>query len=81
MSTKTITITEGAYGRLEAIKDPAESFTDVINRVTKKVRLADFAGLLTQDEAEAARLTIAGLRKRSRERYRRLYDTGQHVSH
>lgn len=35
MASKTITITEAAYARLSREKQPDESFTDVILRLTK----------------------------------------------
>ena len=36
MSTKTITITKEAYENLSRQKNPGESFTEVINRMTSK---------------------------------------------
>ena len=52
MATKTISITEEAYSRLAAKKHGKESFSDVINKITNKVRLLDFAGILNKEEAD-----------------------------
>jgi predicted CopG family antitoxin len=35
MPSRTITITDAAYARLAAAKEPQESFTDVVLRLTK----------------------------------------------
>ena len=44
--TKTISVTDEAYEALIREKRDAESFTDVIIRLTKKrARLSDFAGI------------------------------------
>ena len=50
MATKTISITEEAYERLRTLKTGKESFTDVINRVTGKRSILEFAGILTEEE-------------------------------
>lgn len=44
MATKTITITEEAYDRLEALKRDEESFSDLINRLTEDADRMAFAG-------------------------------------
>ncbi|MFT4923568.1 MAG: putative CopG family antitoxin, partial [Haloarculaceae archaeon] len=43
-ATKTITITEEAYDRLEALKRDEESFSDLINRLTEDADRMAFAG-------------------------------------
>ena len=48
MATKTLTITEDAYGRLAALKEEDESFSDVITKITGKVSLLSIAGILTK---------------------------------
>ena len=58
MSVKTITITEEAYRRLRSRKTGAESFSDVILRLTKRRPLSDFVGILSPDSAEAIRTAI-----------------------
>lgn len=65
MSTKTITITEEAYERLRAKKSTKESFSDVILKVTRKRRLSDFAGILTEKEGEELEKNI----KKTRAKY------------
>ncbi len=72
MSTRTISITEDAYERLKAKKEPRESFSDVIVRITKKGRLTDFAGILTDKEADDIEKSIRESRNRSRERMERI---------
>ena len=49
MATKTLTITEDAYGRLAALKEEDESFSDVITKITGKVSLLSIAGILTEE--------------------------------
>ena len=52
MATKTITITEDAYGLLAAEKKNKESFSDVIKTHFKKHSFSDLIGLLNDKEAE-----------------------------
>ncbi|MCD6456213.1 MAG: hypothetical protein J7K81_05425 [Methanophagales archaeon] len=46
MSTKSISISEGAYARLEAEEGEGESFNDVLNRLTEKKSLLNIVGFL-----------------------------------
>lgn len=68
MATKTISITEEAYGRLADKKEKNESFSDVIIKITGRGSLLDLAGLLTEKEAEELEKSIKEIRKRMRER-------------
>ncbi len=68
MATKTLTITEDAYNRLHALKEESESFSEVIRRVTTRVHLSDFAGLLTHAESKNVREKITALRNASASR-------------
>ncbi len=52
MGTKTISITEEAYGRLDNRKKERESFSEVINRLTSKKSLTEFAGIFSKEEAK-----------------------------
>ncbi len=68
MATKTISITEEAYGRLLAKKRSHESFSEIINRITNKVNLLDFAGILTEEEADTVAGQVGKARALSRKR-------------
>jgi len=68
MATKTITITEDAYERLNALKEDYESFSEAIRRLTSKVRLSDFAGILSNKEAKNLKERIKITREQSRKR-------------
>ena len=69
MATKTITIDLEAYGRLKAVQQEAESFSQVIKRVVRKP--PDMEGFLKKvDERpisdEAAAAIESHIRRRSR---------------
>ncbi len=44
MGSKTISLSEGAYRILSAVKRPGESFSDVVERTLNKKPLSSFAG-------------------------------------
>ena len=67
MAVKTITITEEAYERLRMNKEPNESFTDVINKITGKKNIMELAGILSKEEGEKLKNYIKERRKSSRE--------------
>ncbi|HIJ97599.1 TPA: antitoxin VapB family protein [archaeon] len=71
MATKTLSITEEAYERLSARKEPLESFSDVIIKITGRASLAELAGVLSRKEAAELRANIAARRKALRERLRK----------
>lgn len=68
MGTKNISISEEAYERLAAMKGPNESFTEVINRLTKKKSILELAGILTKKEADEIRRELRELRLASNRR-------------
>lgn len=75
MSTKTISITEEAYERLRMRKENSESFTDVINRITGKRDIMEFAGILSDEDAEKIKEHIKKRRQASRERMNRIRES------
>ena len=66
MSTKTISITKSAYDKLKILKKERESFSDVINRVTKKRDLADFHGIWSESTASKIEKAILDSREQNR---------------
>ncbi len=48
MATKNISITEDAYMRLATRRKGKESFSDIINRLTGKEDLLQYAGVLSR---------------------------------
>jgi len=67
MGTKTISITDEAYKRLATLKKMNESFSMVIERVTGKVKLDDFFGVLSEKTANKMEKEIKKGRKIHRE--------------
>ena len=72
MATKTISITEDAYERLATRKQPTESFSDVIVKITGKGSLIELAGVLTKKETNELRANIAARRTAMRARLKRI---------
>jgi len=68
MGSKTITISEEAYQRLKSRKDENESFTDVINKLTRERSLMEIAGILSEDEADRLEEKIKEAREKTRDR-------------
>ncbi len=68
MGTKTISITDEAYDRLNSRKKERESFSEVINRLTTKKSLREFAGVFGKREANELERNIRESRKASRAR-------------
>lgn len=72
MGTKNISISDGAYERLAAMKRPNESFTDVINRLTGRRSIMELVGVLSKEEAREIKKTVKEMRKKSSKRIRTL---------
>ena len=80
MSTKTISITDEAYGILKAKKEEeAESFSEVIVRLAGRKKLASFAGILSEESAGKLEEDIKEIRRvhqnLHQQRLKRMRDT------
>lgn len=53
MGTKTISIKDEAYERLKRLKREGESFTNLVNRLTKKRSILELSKLVDKEEAES----------------------------
>ncbi|MFH5801178.1 antitoxin VapB family protein [Haladaptatus sp. CMAA 1911] len=67
MGTKTIRLDDEAYDRLKDRKGEGESFSDVVKRLTGERSLLEFDGILSDEQADAARDAVAKLREHERE--------------
>lgn len=67
MSTKTVSLSEDAYERLKRLKRENESFSDVIRRITGKVDLKDFHGILSEETSKEIEKKITERRENHRE--------------
>ena len=67
MATKTITVTEDAYGALRSMKESRESFSEVILRIAKRKPLGSFFGVFSKDGGKKFEDTIIELRKKRNE--------------
>jgi predicted CopG family antitoxin len=65
MDTKNIAISDEAYQMLKALKKPGESFTDVIERMTRKSSVLELAGLPCEGEVAVVEGRVKEVRKRS----------------
>jgi predicted CopG family antitoxin len=68
MGTKNIAISDEAYQMLKALKKSGESFTDVIERMTRKSSVLELAGLLSKREVATVARHVKEVRKRSSRR-------------
>jgi predicted CopG family antitoxin len=77
MATKTITITDDAYGEIRALRLPDESFSDAIKRLTRtKGGVKDCVGLwreLDREERETIRRAIAAGRQTAPKLLRKMH--------
>ena len=70
MATKTISLSEDAYERLRAMKREGESFSDVVRRLARGVRLSEFHGALSSETAADLEAGIEAARSDRNERRR-----------
>lgn len=68
MGKKNIAISDEAYQRLRALKKAGESFTDVIERITRSRGVLELAGILPKAEGKGVRRRVEELRKESSSR-------------
>jgi len=70
--SKLVALSNEAYERLQARKNGSDSFSDVVLRVTGSGKLSDFAGLLTETEADEMEEKIRNQRALSKKRAERI---------
>ncbi len=68
MGTKNIAISDEAYQMLKALKRPSESFTEVIERITRGSAVLDLAGIVSNTEAASIERRVKDIRKQSSQR-------------
>ncbi len=71
MGTKNIAISDEAYQRLKALKKPGESFTEVIERMTRSRGVLELAGILSTRQAAQVGEHVRELRGSSSRRLQR----------
>ncbi|MFB6215857.1 MAG: antitoxin VapB family protein, partial [Candidatus Aenigmatarchaeota archaeon] len=70
MGTKTISLSEDAYDRLKRLKKENESFSDLVRRITRKIKFKNFHGILGEKAAEELQEIMSG----ERENHARSYE-------
>jgi predicted CopG family antitoxin len=71
LGTKNIAISDEAYQRLKALKKPGESFTKLIERMTRSKGVLNLSGILTKAEASRVSEVVKETRRESSRRLRR----------
>lgn len=69
MGTKTVSLSEDAYERLKYLKRGNESFSDVVRRITGKIELRKFHGILGKEKGEELEKIIKKEREKHAEDY------------
>ena len=72
MGTKNISISEEAYQRLKALRKPGESFTEVIERITRNRSILELSGALSKAEGAELKSTTQKIRD---ENSKRIHET------
>jgi predicted CopG family antitoxin len=68
MGTKNIAISDEAYQMLKALKKSGESFTDVIEKVTRRSAVLELAGIMSKTEAIGVDKRVKEIRGQSSQR-------------
>jgi predicted CopG family antitoxin len=68
MGTKNIAISDEAYQMLRALKKSGESFTEVIERITRRSAILDLAGIMSKTEAINLENRVREIRRQSSQR-------------
>jgi predicted CopG family antitoxin len=68
MGTKNIAISDEAYQMLRTLKRPSESFTGVIERITRGSAVLELAGVVSNTEAASIARRVKDIRKQSSQR-------------
>jgi len=68
MGTKNIAISDEAYQMLKALKKPRESFTEVIERITRGSTVLELAGIVSNTEATSIEKRVKDIRAQSSHR-------------
>lgn len=71
MVVKTITITEDAYEALKARKEPRESFSQTLIRMTGRKPLSAFFGVLSKESGDRLEKAVGEMRKVRAEAHRK----------
>jgi predicted CopG family antitoxin len=71
MGTKNIAISDDAYQRLKTLKRPGESFTEVIERMTRSREILELAGTLSPRQAAQVKERVREMRDDSSRRLHR----------
>lgn len=75
MGTKNIAISDEAYQRLKALKKPGESFTQVIERMTRSRGILELSGILSKEEASRVSEVVKKTRRESSRRLGRTIES------
>jgi len=75
LGTKNIAISDEAYQRLKALKKPGESFTEVIERMTRSRGVLELSGILSKQEASRLVEVVKESRKSSSRHLRRTIES------
>ncbi len=73
MGTKSLTITDEAYERLASFKGEYESFSEVINKLTKRTSILSLVGILSSEEADELTKNVKKTTLRLRRNLRKTY--------